>query len=86
MRRSSTRRSPENPRCARGDARDRPLRVILATEAFSRWAPREAECLLIFVEQLAYLGWSESGIRQMLAINPRAFLRLDVAGLPSPSY
>jgi hypothetical protein len=57
-----------------------PERVILTTDAFSRWAPPEAECLRIFVEQLAYLGWSETDIRQMVAINPRAFLGLDVVG------
>jgi hypothetical protein len=51
-----------------------PERVILTTDAFSRWAPPEAECLRIFVEQLAYLGWSETDIRQMVAINPRPFL------------
>jgi len=53
-----------------------PERVILTTDAFSRWAPPEAECLRIFVEQLAYLGWSETDLRQMTAINPRTFLGL----------
>ncbi len=58
-----------------------PERVILTTDAFSRWAPPEAECLRIFVEQLAYLGWSEADIRRMVATNPRAFLGLSLGGL-----
>jgi Family of unknown function (DUF6282) len=51
--------------------------VVLTTDAFSRWAPPQPECLRIFAEQLAYLGWSPAELRQMLAVNPRAFLGLD---------
>lgn len=51
--------------------------VVLSTDAFSRWAPPEPECLRMFAEQLAYLGWSPSELRQMLAVNPRAFLGLE---------
>jgi Family of unknown function (DUF6282) len=55
-----------------------PGRVVLTTDAFSRWAPPQPECLRIFAEQLAYLGWSAADLRQMLAVNPRKFI-----GLPS---
>jgi hypothetical protein len=51
-----------------------PDRVLLSTDAFSRWAPAEPECLRIFTEQPAYLGWSPAQLRQMTADNPRAFL------------
>ena len=51
-----------------------PDRIVLSTDAFSRWAPPEPECLRIFVEQLAYLGWQPDQLRQMTAENPRAFL------------
>lgn len=51
-----------------------PDRIILSTDAFSRWAPPEPECLRMFTEQLAYLGWQTAQIRQMTADNPRAFL------------
>jgi hypothetical protein len=51
-----------------------PDRVLLSTDAFSRWAPAEPECLRIFTEQLAFLGWSPAQLRQMTADNPRAFL------------
>jgi len=51
-----------------------PDRVVLSTDAFSRWAPSEPECLRIFVEQLAYLGWQPDQLRRMTAENPRAFL------------
>ena len=51
--------------------------VVLTTDAFSRWAPPQPECLRMFAEQLAYLGWSPGELRQMLAVNPRAFLGLD---------
>ncbi len=49
-------------------------RVVLSTDAFSRWAPPEPECLRMFAEQLAYLGWSPADLRQMLSVNPRNFL------------
>jgi hypothetical protein len=51
-----------------------PERVVLSTDAFSRWAPSEPECLRIFVEQLAYLGWQPDQLRRMTVENPRAFL------------
>jgi hypothetical protein len=51
-----------------------PDRAVLSTDAFSRWAPSEPECLRIFVEQLAYLGWQPEQLRRMTAENPRAFL------------
>jgi hypothetical protein len=50
--------------------------VVLTTDAFSRWAPPQPECLRMFAEQLAYLGWSRAELHQMLAVNPRAFLGL----------
>jgi Family of unknown function (DUF6282) len=53
-----------------------PDRILLSTDAFSRWAPPEPECLRIFAEQLAYLGWQPRQLRQMTADNPRAFLGL----------
>ncbi len=49
-------------------------RVVLSTDAFSRWAPPQPECLRMFAEQLAYLGWRPTDLHQMLAVNPRAFL------------
>jgi hypothetical protein len=51
-----------------------PERVILTTDVFSRWVPPEPECLRMFVEQLAYLGWTAEQITTMVATNPRAFL------------
>lgn len=60
-----------------------PDRVILSTDAFSRWAPPEPECLRMFTEQLAYLGWQPAQLRQMTADNPRAFLGLPPAGAAS---
>lgn len=51
-----------------------PDRSLLSTDAFSRWAPPEPECLRIFVEQLAYLGWQPDQLRRMTVDNPRAFL------------
>ncbi|BCB89440.1 DUF6282 family protein [Phytohabitans suffuscus] len=51
-----------------------PERVILTTDVFSRWVPPEPECLRMFVEQLAYLGWTAEQIATMVATNPRAFL------------
>lgn len=51
-----------------------PDRILLSTDAFSRWAPAEPECLRIFTEQLSYLGWQPKPLRQMTADNPRAFL------------
>jgi uncharacterized protein DUF6282 len=53
-----------------------PDRVVLTTDAFSRWAPAEPECLRIFVEQLAFLGWEPAQLHRMIADNPRAFLGL----------
>ena len=55
--------------------------VVLTTDAFSRWAPPQPECLRIFAEQLSYLGWSPGELRQMLAVNPRAFLGLEQRSL-----
>jgi Family of unknown function (DUF6282) len=57
-------------------------RVVLSTDAFSRWAPPQPECLRMFAEQLAYLGWSPADLHQMLAVNPRDFL--GVAPEPAP--
>jgi hypothetical protein len=57
-----------------------PDRVLLSSDAFSRWAPPEPECLRIFAEQLAYLGWEPAQLRQMTAVNPRAFLGIAAAG------
>jgi hypothetical protein len=51
-----------------------PDRAILTTDVFSRWVPPEPECLRMFLEQLAYLGWSDEQIATMVATNPRAFL------------
>jgi hypothetical protein len=51
-----------------------PERVILTTDVFSRWVPPEPECLRMFVEQLAYLGWTAEQIATMVATNPRALL------------
>jgi hypothetical protein len=58
-----------------------PDHVVLTTDAFSRWAPPQPECLRIFAEQLAYLGWSSDELRRMMAVNPRAFLGLDYDSL-----
>lgn len=55
-------------------------RVVLSTDAFSRWAPPQPECLRMFAEQLSYLGWSPGDLHRMLAVNPREFL-----GLPQPA-
>jgi Family of unknown function (DUF6282) len=57
-------------------------RVLLSTDAFSRWAPPQPECLRMFAEQLAFLGWSLSDLHQMLAVNPRDFLGLP----PEPAF
>jgi len=59
--------------------------VVLTTDAFSRWAPPQPECLRIFAEQLAYLGWSPAELRTMLAVNPRAFLGATADEDPSLS-
>jgi hypothetical protein len=59
--------------------------VVLSTDAFSRWAPPQPECLRMFAEQLAYLGWSPGDLHRMLAVNPRAFLRLAPVPDPSPA-
>ncbi|GAA4155437.1 hypothetical protein GCM10022251_26650 [Phytohabitans flavus] len=55
-----------------------PERAILTTDVFSRWVPPEPECLRMFVEQLAYLGWTAEQIATMVAANPRAFLGVPV--------
>ena len=60
-----------------------PDRVVLSTDAFSRWAPPEPECLRMFVEQLAYLGWQPAQLRQMTAANPRAFLGITAPAPPA---
>jgi len=59
-----------------------PERVVLSTDAFSRWAPPEPECLRMFTEQLAYLGWAPAQLRQMTAANPRAFLGITAPEAP----
>jgi hypothetical protein len=51
-----------------------PSRAVLSTDVFSRWVPPEPECLRMFVEQLAYLGWSAEDIATMVSTNPRTFL------------
>ncbi|MCM4076406.1 DUF6282 family protein [Paractinoplanes hotanensis] len=51
-----------------------PERAILTTDVFSRWVPPEPECLRMFVEQLAYLGWADDQIATMVSTNPRTFL------------
>nr|MDT0660733.1 DUF6282 family protein [Micromonospora sp. DSM 115978] len=51
-----------------------PRRAVLTTDVFSRWVPPEPECLRMFVEQLAYLGWPAEQIATMVSTNPRAFL------------
>ena len=48
--------------------------AILSTDVFSRWVPPEPECLRMFVEQLAYLGWTAEQIAMMVSTNPRTFL------------
>jgi hypothetical protein len=49
-------------------------RAILTTDVFSRWVPPEPECLRMFLEQLAYLGWTAAQLATMVTTNPRAFL------------
>lgn len=63
-----------------------PERAILTTDVFSRWVPPEPECFRMFVEQLAYLGWSAEQIATMVSTNPRAFLAApsSPAGDPHP--
>lgn len=60
-------------------------RVVLSTDAFSRWAPPQPECLRMFAEQLAYLGWSPPDLQQMLAVNPRDFLGIAPEPTPTPA-
>jgi hypothetical protein len=60
-------------------------RVVLSTDAFSRWAPPQPECLRMFAEQLAYLGWSPRDLHQMLAVNPRDFLGVAPEPTPTPA-
>jgi hypothetical protein len=60
-------------------------RVVLSTDAFSRWAPPQPECLRMFAEQLAYLGWSPADLQQMLAVNPRQFLGVGPEPAPTPA-
>jgi len=47
-----------------------PERVVLTSDAFSRWAPAEPEALRIMLEQLAYLGTSPEDIETMAVRNP----------------
>ena len=61
-------------------------RVVLTTDAFSRWAPPQPECLRMFAEQLAYLGWPASELHRMLAVNPRAFLGIAKVPTAGESY
>jgi hypothetical protein len=60
--------------------------AVLSTDAFSRWAPPQPECLRMFAEQLAYLGWPPADLHRMLAVNPRAFLGVapQPASTPRP--
>lgn len=51
-----------------------PDRAILTTDVFSRWVPPEPECLRMFLEQLAHLGWTGGQIATMVTANPLAFL------------
>jgi len=51
-----------------------PDHAVLTTDVFSRWVPPEPECLRMFVEQLAYLGWTAEQLHTMVSTNPRAFL------------
>ncbi|GAA2644580.1 DUF6282 family protein [Paractinoplanes durhamensis] len=51
-----------------------PEHAILTTDVFSRWVPPEPECLRMFLEQLAYLGWPPEQLATMTATNPRTFL------------
>jgi hypothetical protein len=51
-----------------------PERAVLTTDVFSRWVPPQPECLRMFVEQLAYLGWTPEQLATMTATNPRTFL------------
>ncbi|MBO0833002.1 MAG: hypothetical protein J2P29_13635 [Actinobacteria bacterium] len=59
--------------------------VVLTTDAFSRWAPPQPECLRMFAEQLAYLGCSPAELHRMLAVNPRAFLGLAAEPATEPA-
>jgi hypothetical protein len=59
--------------------------AVLSTDAFSRFAPPEPECLRMFAEQLAYLGWSPADLHRMLAVNPRDFLGLTPEPAPIPA-
>ena len=54
--------------------RSAPNAAVLTTDVFSRWVPPEPECLRMFVEQLAYLGWTDEQIGTMVSVNPRSFL------------
>jgi hypothetical protein len=60
-------------------------RVVLSTDAFSRWAPPQPECLRMFAEQLAYLGWPQADLHRMLAVNPRAFLGVSPEAALTPT-
>jgi hypothetical protein len=51
-----------------------PDRAVLTTDVFSRWVPPEPECLRMFLEQLAYLGWTAGQLATMVTTNPLAFL------------
>lgn len=47
-----------------------PDRVVLTSDAFSRWAPAAPEALRILLEQLAYLGASAAELHTMAVRNP----------------
>lgn len=52
-------------------------RAVLTSDVFSRWAPPAPECLRMFAEQLAYLGWEPERLRAMLVDNPRSYLGIN---------
>jgi hypothetical protein len=60
-----------------------PEHVVLSTDAFSRFAPPQPECLRMFAEQLAYLGWTPADLHTMLVVNPRALLGVALAAAPT---
>ncbi|HWL01347.1 MAG TPA: DUF6282 family protein [Microbacteriaceae bacterium] len=47
-----------------------PERVVLTSDAFSRWAPAAPEALRVLLEQLAYLGTAPDDLRTMAVDNP----------------
>lgn len=54
-----------------------PDQVVLSSDTFSRWAPAQAECLRIFLEQLAYLGVDARDLRRMTVHNPARAIGID---------